>query len=126
MEVNIEIEFKDTPQPTKFATNSCIALRVKDISLADAPSKLLGESILPIGNWQPEQPLRFKVTSHQPEQNATVSVSAQLYLGRCHGPVRENDYLTDTNHLLHTSSPRTLTQNIKIPLIKYGESFNTI
>ena len=115
----MEIVFTGAP-PSQFASDSCIKIRVEDISLADAPSKLLGQSTIPLKQLNAIKPLKFKVFSNYSSPNATsVAVAATLHLGHCSRSIKIGDYITDKNHLLNISGDLSVVHNIKIPLKQY-------
>ena len=122
MEVNIDIEFESNLPPASFPSNSCIALRVEDISIVDAPSQLLGEIKIPVENLDPKQPLTFKLFSDKPDEDATdVAAAATLHLGHCSGQLKTGDYITDTNYVLNITEKTKSVHDIRILLKKFGK-----
>lgn len=88
--------------PTTFPPKSQMKVKFEDVSIADAPSTILGQTLVDLSSYKKGYPIEYTIKCPRPTHGGPLfSVSAVLTVGWTPAPnsqewVRLGDYLTDT------------------------------
>lgn len=105
MEITGKIIFTGGSAPDVLPAPSYLTVKFEDVSLMDAPSVKIGESVVDVTNiYKKGEPLMYIIKCPVPSPlQSDYSVSAVLNVGwKPDGDswIRKGDYLNDTSHLI--------------------------
>lgn len=123
MEITGEVKFSTGLAPDVLPANSHLTVKFEDVSLMDAPSVRLGESVVDVTNvYQKGEPLMYSIKCAKPSPiHVDYSVSAVLNVGwKADGDswIRKGDYLNDTRHHIQLEEGKNF-YKVDIEVIKY-------
>ena len=101
-----KIIFPDENAPKSLSDSSQMKVEFSDTSRADAPSVVLGSTLVDLTSYKNGTPLEYSITASKPQfLNDFYSVSAVLNVGwkpdvGGNEWLRKNDYLNDTMHTI--------------------------
>lgn len=103
MEITGEVKFSSGSAPDALPANSYLIVKFEDVSLMDAPSVRLGDSVVDVTNiYKKGEALMYSIKCPKPSPiHVDYSVSAVLNVGwKADGDswIRKGDYLNDTMH----------------------------
>ena len=67
--------------PDSFPPNSHLQVKFEDVSMMDAPSVLLGKTVVDLSSYDKTENLKYEVKSKKPDLDGSYSVSATLNVG---------------------------------------------
>lgn len=123
MEITGEVKFSNDSAPDVLPEKSYLTVKFEDVSLMDAPSVKLGESVVDVTKiYKKGQPLLYSIKCPNPSPiHVDYSVSAVLNVGwKADGNswIREGDYLNDTRHHVQMEEGKNF-YRVDIEVIKY-------
>ena len=123
MEIAGEVKFSSSSSPDVLPANSYLTVKFQDVSLMDAPSVLIGESVVDVTNiYKKGEPLLYSIKCPKPSPiHMDYSVSAVLNVGwKADGNswIRKGDYLNDTSHHVELEDGKDF-YRVDIEVVKY-------
>lgn len=123
MEITGEVKFSNDSAPDALPEDSYLTVKFEDVSLMDAPSVKLGESVVDVTKiYKKGQPLLYSIKCPKPSPiHVDYSVSAVLNVGwEADGNswIRKGDYLNDTRHHVQMEEGKNF-YRVDIEVIKY-------
>lgn len=123
MEIAGEVKFSSGSSPDVLPANSYLTVKFQDVSLMDAPSVLIGESVVDVTNiYKKGEPLLYSIKCPKPSPiHMDYSVSAVLNVGwKADGNswIRKGDYLNDTSHHVELEDGKDF-YRVDIEVVKY-------
>ena len=123
MEITGEVKFSNDSAPDVLPANSHLTVKFEDVSLMDAPSVKIGESVVDVTNiYKKGEPLMYSIKCPKPSPiHFSYSVSAVLNVGwKADGNswIRKGDYLNDTSHHVEIETGKNV-YKMDIEVIKY-------
>ena len=91
----------DGGSPQTLPQNSLLKVKFEDVSIMDASSVVLGETMVNLSSYDKAQNLKYAIKCKKPDPRGMYSVSAVLNMGWQADKkswIRKGDYFTDTNH----------------------------
>ena len=123
MEITGEVKFSNDSALDVLPANSHLTVKFEDVSLMDAPSVKIGESVVDVTNvYKKGEPLMYSLKCPKPSPiHFDYSVSAVLNVGwkaDGHSWIRKGDYLNDTTHHVEMEEGKDV-YKMDIEVIKY-------
>lgn len=87
--------------PDSLPPNSHLRVKFEDVSMMDAPSVLLGETMVDLSSYDKAKNLKYEIKSKRPGLGGSYSVSATLNVGwkaNKEAWIKPGDYMTDTHY----------------------------
>lgn len=87
--------------PERLPANSYLKVKLEDVSLMDASSVLLGETVVDLSSYNKATNLKFEIKCRRPDPHGSYSLSAVLNMGWQadeNSWIKQGDFHTDTHH----------------------------
>ena len=87
--------------PDRLPANSYLKVKLEDVSLMDASSVLLGETVVDLSSYNKATNLKFEIKCRRPDPHGSYSLSAVLNMGWQadeNSWIKQGDFHTDTHH----------------------------
>lgn len=87
--------------PDSLPPNSHLLVKFEDVSMMDAPSVLLGKTMVDLSSYDKEKNLKYEIKSKKPDLGGSYSISATLNMGwkaNKDAWIKQGDYMTDTHY----------------------------
>lgn len=87
--------------PDSLPAKSYLQVKFEDVSLMDAASVVLGDTVVDLASYDKAKNLKYKIECKKPDPSGSYSVSALLNMGWQRNKdswIKSGDYHTDTHH----------------------------
>ena len=106
------------------SADSCLIIQVRDTSIPDVESLLLGEKKINIEANGIAFPYSYLLQCEKPETEAVkVTVGATLHVNHCSESIKSGDFITVQSYPMNLTDRTKSSYKVDLSIVKYGGYF---